>query len=108
MEAGRISASDVHGSERGPLSEGQINMNLALFIDKYNSEAEPKTENDSVVADEFDATDGAVKSADEKGVDLNMVHGTGKEGRVTKEDVQAVLDHAEALGGFGDPSTSEQ
>lgn len=37
------------------------------------------------------ATEGAVKLAAEKGVDLNLVWGTGTDGRITKNDVESYL-----------------
>jgi pyruvate/2-oxoglutarate dehydrogenase complex dihydrolipoamide acyltransferase (E2) component len=36
------------------------------------------------------------RMADEHGVDLSQVHGTGRRGRVTKRDLVAFLEHAEA------------
>lgn len=43
------------------------------------------------MADEINATDAAVKLAEEQGLDLADVLGTGLEGRVTKGDVEAHL-----------------
>lgn len=40
---------------------------------------------------DVDATDGARELAEEEGVDLSEVEGTGEEGRVTKDDVKAYL-----------------
>jgi pyruvate/2-oxoglutarate dehydrogenase complex dihydrolipoamide acyltransferase (E2) component len=40
----------------------------------------------------FDATKGAIELAEEKGVDLAAVTGTGDDGRITKPDVEAYLD----------------
>lgn len=39
----------------------------------------------------IDATDGALALADEYGVDLATITGTGANGRITKADVEAVL-----------------
>ena len=39
-----------------------------------------------------DATDGAAALADEHGIDLSKVEGTGSGGRITKDDVQAYID----------------
>lgn len=43
-----------------------------------------------------DATEGAVEAAAELGVDLSYVTGSGKDGRITKADVE---DYAEANAG---------
>lgn len=40
----------------------------------------------------FDATEGAEELAQEAGVDLAKVQGTGQDGRITKADVQAAID----------------
>ena len=47
----------------------------------------PDTENK-----EFDATPAAEELAEELGVDLGSVKGTGADGRITKSDVQAAAD----------------
>lgn len=38
-----------------------------------------------------DATASAIKLADEHGISLSNIVGTGKDGRITKTDVEAVL-----------------
>ena len=47
------------------------------------------TEGPEADEDQIDATDGAVAAADELGVDLASVVGTGADGRITKADVEA-------------------
>lgn len=42
-------------------------------------------------ADEIDATDAAQKLADEHNLDLATITGTGANGRITVDDVKAVL-----------------
>ena len=42
-------------------------------------------------AEELDATDSAVALAAELGVDLADVEGSGKDGRITKADVEALV-----------------
>lgn len=39
----------------------------------------------------YDATEGALAAAEEHGVDLASVTGTGADGRITKADVEAAL-----------------
>lgn len=57
----------------------------------------PKEEVEVVVnntkqMNDVDVADSAAKLANEYGVDLSSVSGTGKDGRILKRDVQAVLD----------------
>ncbi|MCP4424273.1 MAG: hypothetical protein GY803_07280 [Chloroflexi bacterium] len=40
---------------------------------------------------EIDATDSAVKLADEHGIDLATIKGTGADGRITKRDVETAV-----------------
>jgi pyruvate/2-oxoglutarate dehydrogenase complex dihydrolipoamide acyltransferase (E2) component len=55
--------------------------------------ATPEEEDDDAAAEsEVDATESAVALAEENGVDLSEVEGTGTDGRITKADVQAYLD----------------
>jgi pyruvate/2-oxoglutarate dehydrogenase complex dihydrolipoamide acyltransferase (E2) component len=46
--------------------------------------------------DEVDATDAAKKLAADSDLDLSQVEGTGKDGRITKEDVEDALTEYEA------------
>lgn len=43
------------------------------------------------MAKEIDATDGAIELAEDEGVDLSKVKGTGDSGRVIKSDVEAYV-----------------
>ena len=52
--------------------------------------AKPKAEEKPTVA-EFDITDSAREMAEEAGLDLSTVEGTGKEGRILKSDVQKAI-----------------
>ena len=42
-------------------------------------------------ADEVDATQAAIDHAEAMGIDLAAIQGTGKDGRVTKADVEAAI-----------------
>ena len=53
---------------------------------------------------QFDATDSAIKVAEELGIDLAEVEGSGAEGRIIKSDVMA---HFEALHDDGEPEAEE-
>lgn len=53
--------------------------------------AEPEPEPEPEPAPEPLATDAARQLADERGVDLAKVSGSGAEGRITKDDVAAYL-----------------
>jgi pyruvate/2-oxoglutarate dehydrogenase complex dihydrolipoamide acyltransferase (E2) component len=47
-------------------------------------------------ASEIDATDEAKSLAEEHGIDLSSVEGSGKDGRITKRDVEDAVEEAEA------------
>jgi hypothetical protein len=51
-----------------------------------------KQENLLTVSSEVDATDSAKKLAEEHKIDLSTVEGTGKDGRIVKPDVEALLE----------------
>jgi pyruvate dehydrogenase E2 component (dihydrolipoamide acetyltransferase) len=55
---------------------------------------------------EVDATDAARNLADEHGIDITTVEGTGKDGRVLKSDVQGAVDDREDDDG-GEPVRAE-
>ena len=44
------------------------------------------------MTEEVEATDAAVELAEEEGVDLSEIEGTGSDGKVLKSDVQDALD----------------
>ena len=57
-----------------------------------DSDDETSAEDDSGEADgDINATKGAVELAEQEGVDLEEVEGTGAGGRITKQDVEASL-----------------
>jgi len=66
---------------------------MASFGDKFILVVEDEPE-PLVVEVEIDATPGARKLAQEHGISLILsgITGSGKDGRVTKADVQAILD----------------
>ena len=43
-------------------------------------------------SDEIDATPDAKELADENGIDLASIEGTGKDGRILKSDVQSAIE----------------
>ncbi len=60
----------------------------------FDSDGVPLGRADADEADEVDATDAAVDLAKSESVDLSEVEGTGKDGRVTKPDVETFLEQA--------------
>lgn len=55
--------------------------------------SEPTTTDDDN-GDDLYATSGAVIAADQYGIDITTVSGTGKDGRITKADVEAAAELA--------------
>lgn len=70
-------------------------------------EPEPAPEPETTVKTEnvpVDANRGAIKLADAHGIDLSQVEGTGKNGRITKPDVQAFIDKIQS----GEDTTTDE
>ena len=62
----------------------------------FDEDGNPNVDDAAIEDDgEVDATDGAITLAEEFGIDLETVEGSGKQGRITKDDVQAAIDQAE-------------
>lgn len=64
-----------------------------LILEKENNEVtvEDVVKEVEKAKEELDATDTAVELAEEHGVDLTKVEGTGADGRILKSDVEAVI-----------------
>jgi pyruvate/2-oxoglutarate dehydrogenase complex dihydrolipoamide acyltransferase (E2) component len=73
----------------------------SIAMDAANAAAEQERTKDTQAlpeaetteAEEPNATAGAVEAADELGVDLNSVEGTGKDGKITKADVESAANN---------------
>ena len=87
--------SAEQAAEEGDVARGIDRTGDNVLIDPAGEA--PATE-EELEAEETDATDAAKELADEKGVDLGEVVGTGAEGRVTKADVEAALEDDEVEG----------
>jgi large subunit ribosomal protein L21 len=85
---GRILKSDVQEAVEG--------AEAAEAEEEPAGDAAPEGEaGDAVIPDDVDITDAARELAEEHGVDVTAVEGTGKDGRVLKSDVQAAIDERE-------------
>lgn len=62
---------------------------------KEQIEEQGSAESSEESSEEVDATDGARNLAEENNVNLSEVEGTGKDGRITKDDVQTHIDSRE-------------
>ncbi len=56
---------------------------------------EEPADGDAVIPDDVDITNAARELAEEHGVDVTAIEGTGKDGRVLKSDVQEAIDERE-------------
>jgi 2-oxoglutarate dehydrogenase E2 component (dihydrolipoamide succinyltransferase) len=65
---------------------------LAELLAEVAGEGEPAPEKDNGEIVDVEYTAGAETLATESGVDLAEVEGTGKDGRITKGDVEAHID----------------
>jgi len=88
------------GEEYGPGSVLRVTPQEARdFADKFEVLHEEPKPTGPVVAEalpEVNATSGAIALAEEKGVDLSKVEGTGRDWRVLKSDVEAYLERGES------------
>lgn len=71
----------------------------AVVLADVAPEREPEPEPEPPAApaepapdDEIDATEAAMQLADDEDIDLAEIEGTGKDGRVTKGDVESAID----------------
>jgi pyruvate/2-oxoglutarate dehydrogenase complex dihydrolipoamide acyltransferase (E2) component len=67
----------------------------AEATEELKENPDPNADSDEEKQAEVDATDSAKELAAEHEVDLSEVKGTGKDGRITKPDVEAALPDSE-------------
>ncbi|MFO7529518.1 MAG: 2-oxoglutarate dehydrogenase complex dihydrolipoyllysine-residue succinyltransferase [Marinobacter sp.] len=93
------------GEVIGKFKEGAAGESKPAKSKPEPKEQAPKEETGSEAASgEAILSPAARKLAEENDVDPNTVKGTGKDGRVTKEDVQAHIDSHKASGGTAKPA----
>jgi pyruvate/2-oxoglutarate dehydrogenase complex dihydrolipoamide acyltransferase (E2) component len=91
-------AGKLMALEDGHPFEGLPDEHAVAISEDYAAQYEdavPGTAGDEA-ASEIDATDEAKSLADEHGIDLSSVEGSGKDGRITKRDVEDAVEEAEA------------
>ncbi|WP_372986360.1 2-oxoglutarate dehydrogenase complex dihydrolipoyllysine-residue succinyltransferase [Marinobacter sp.] len=95
------------GEVIGKFKEGAAGESKPAESKPEAKEEAPKEEAKSDAASgEAILSPAARKLAEENDVDPNAVKGTGKDGRVTKEDVQAHIDSSKASGGAAKPAAA--
>ncbi|GAA0838567.1 2-oxoglutarate dehydrogenase complex dihydrolipoyllysine-residue succinyltransferase [Marinobacter pelagius] len=95
------------GEVIGKFKEGAAGESKPAESKPEAKEEAPKEEAKSEAASgEAILSPAARKLAEENDVDPNAVKGTGKDGRVTKEDVQAHIDSSKASGGAAKPAAA--
>jgi len=95
------------GEVIGKFKEGAAGESKPAESKPEAKEEAPKEEAKSEAASgEAILSPAARKLAEENDVDPNAVKGTGKDGRVTKEDVQAHIDSSKAAGGAAKPAAA--
>ncbi|RBP28568.1 2-oxoglutarate dehydrogenase E2 component [Marinobacter pelagius] len=95
------------GEVIGKFKEGAAGESKPAESKPEAKEEAPKEEAKSEAASgEAILSPAARKLAEENDVDPNAVKGTGKDGRVTKEDVQAHIDGSKAPGGAAKPAAA--
>ena len=83
-EEGEDGVPEVAPEDAGqPLDHGTPDVPVDAVSDGAESQSTPSAD--------VDATDAAKAHAEENGIDLSTLTGSGKDGRVTKEDVEAAI-----------------
>lgn len=73
--------------------EGESYKRVARFAEKLSkTSSNPVEVQEAPPSEKVDATSAARKRAEEQGVELSDVEGTGKNGRITPDDVQAYVE----------------
>jgi pyruvate/2-oxoglutarate dehydrogenase complex dihydrolipoamide acyltransferase (E2) component len=63
-----------------------------VFVSEKDDQAADGRSDEELSTADAGATDAAIKLADESGIDLTDVTGTGKDGRITADDVTAAVE----------------
>jgi len=86
---------DTDGTEHSPGSTAEVSAREAETAESYGYgfrvSPESETVDDEKTPGEVDATAAAVDLADEHGLDLSQIDGSGKAGRILKADVEVEL-----------------
>lgn len=94
QEAAAAHAANVR-EQKKLAKQRKMASKLGVTLEEYQGKKEAKVEKNTEVAEETDGVKisaAAKKLAEENEIDLESIEGTGKDGAITKGDIQAAID----------------
>jgi 2-oxoisovalerate dehydrogenase E2 component (dihydrolipoyl transacylase) len=102
-----ITNLDLTSEEYKDFNQRKVDDGIFYPVDESNVSPDEVPAMPSAGSSGPDATDAAVRMAEENNIDLTQLEGTGKDGRIIDADVEAAIEAATASGGEDNSSEGD-